>query len=61
MSITSFDQLFHEQLKEGVNEKVKLDGAVGSITYLPYMKIIMNESTTKVRKYFMLELKIIME
>ena len=51
--LRKYDQIFQDQLNEGIIEEVSTEGSIGNITYLPHKEVVKNErSTTKLRIVF---------
>ena len=49
----SYEEVFHDQLKCGVIEKVKNPGIPGETTYLPHREVVKSDrSSTKIRIVF---------
>ena len=51
--LRKYDQIFQDQLNEGITEEVSTEVSIGNITYLPHKEVVKNErSTTNLRIVF---------
>ena len=57
--LKSYDDIFQEQIKLGIIEKVNSPGIFNNVTYLPNREVVKeNRSTTKIRAVFDASVKV---